>query len=119
MRIHAPSERNRKLAGVLAAANASTQLKARWHAAQVTADRLGMSDHSWVHLRIVLNSALRLFRLLPLAGIRSSLEAGYGLAANDAEVVIAAAALLHDPGMSIHRIDHESYSLFLAGDLLP
>ena len=64
MRIHAPSERNRKLAGVLAAANANTQLKARWHAAQVTAERLGMSDHSWVHLQIVLNSALRIFRLL-------------------------------------------------------
>ena len=63
IRIHAPSRRNRKLAGLLAAANASTQLKARWHAAQVTAERLGMSDHSWVHLQIVLNSALRLYRL--------------------------------------------------------
>jgi uncharacterized protein len=58
MRISAPSERNRKLAGLLAAANESTQLKARWYAQQVTAERLGMSDHSWVHLRIVLNIAL-------------------------------------------------------------
>jgi metal-dependent HD superfamily phosphatase/phosphodiesterase len=36
--------------------------------------------------------------------------------------VIAGAALLHCVGMSIHRIDHESYSLFMAsrklGDLL-
>jgi metal-dependent HD superfamily phosphatase/phosphodiesterase len=32
----------------------------------------------------------------------------------DAEVVVAAGALLHDVGMSIHRADHESYSLFLA-----
>jgi metal-dependent HD superfamily phosphatase/phosphodiesterase len=32
----------------------------------------------------------------------------------DAEVVVALAALLHDVGMSIHRADHEDYSLFLA-----
>ena len=37
----------------------------------------------------------------------------------DAEVVIAAACLFHDTGMSIHRTDHEAYSLFLAADRLP
>jgi metal-dependent HD superfamily phosphatase/phosphodiesterase len=31
---------------------------------------------------------------------------------------VAAAALLHDTGMSIHRTDHEAYSLFLAADKL-
>jgi len=36
----------------------------------------------------------------------------------DAEVVIAAGCLLHDSGMSIHRTDHEAYSLFLAADKL-
>ena len=39
MSVHAPSERNPKLAGFLAAANADPRLKARWHAAQVTAER--------------------------------------------------------------------------------
>jgi hypothetical protein len=119
VRVTAPSERNPRLARFLDAVNANDTLKARWHAAQVTADRLGMSDHSWVHLRIVLNSALRLFRLLHRAGVKSSLELDHGMTANDAEVVIAAACLTHDLGMSIHRIDHEAYSLFLAGDLLP
>ena len=116
--IHAPSQRNRKLAAFLAAANADAQLKARWHAAQVTAERLGMSDHSWVHLQIVLNRALRLYRLLRQKGVRASVEADYGLDGKDAEVVIAAGCLLHDLGMSIHRIDHEAYSLFLAADHL-
>src|SRR3954464_5035909 len=96
VRVTAPSERNRKLARMLEAANANAKLKARWHATQVTAERLGMSahsrghashgaaerlgmsDHSWVHLRIVLNSALRLFRLLHAAGVRSSVEVDYG-----------------------------------------
>jgi metal-dependent HD superfamily phosphatase/phosphodiesterase len=118
VRVHAPSERNRKLAAFLEAANADTQLKARWHAAQVTAERLGMSDHSWVHLQIVLNMALRLYRMLRRAGVKSSVEAEYGLRPNDAEVVIAAGCLLHDLGMSIHRVDHEAYSLFLAADAI-
>ena len=118
MRITAPSERNAKLAGLLRAANADDQLKARWHVEQVTAERLGMSDHSWVHLRIVLNIALRLFRLLHTSGVQSSVERDYGLVADDAEVVIAGACLLHDLGMSIHRIDHEAFSLFLAADRL-
>jgi uncharacterized protein len=118
MNIHAPSQRNRKLAAFLAAANADMQLKARWHAAQTNAERLGMSDHSWVHLQIVLNRALRLYRLLRQKGVQATVETDYGLEGKDAEVVIAAGCLLHDLGMSIHRIDHEAYSLFLAADHL-
>ena len=116
--IRAPSQRNRKLAALLAAANANERLKALWHAQQITAQRLGMSDHSWVHLQIVLNSALRIFRLLRRAGVESSLEADHGMNPSDAEVVIAGGCLLHDVGMSIHRVDHETFSLFLAADLL-
>src|SRR5919199_6892120 len=118
MRITAPSERNARLAAFLRAANADEQLKARWHVAQVTAERLGMSDHSWVHLRIVLNIGLRLFRILHATGVQSSVERDYGMAAEDAEVVVAGACLLHDLGMSIHRLDHEAFSLFLAADRL-
>jgi metal-dependent HD superfamily phosphatase/phosphodiesterase len=32
----------------------------------------------------------------------------------DSEVVVTAGAMLHDTGMSIHRVDHEAFSLFLA-----
>ena len=76
---------------LLAAANASDKLKARWHGQQVTAERLGMSDHSWVHLQIVLNSALRIFRLLHRAGLKSAIEPDYAMSPHDAEVVIAGA----------------------------
>src|ERR1044072_1457413 len=119
MRIHAPTERNPKLARFREAANASTALKARWHVQQVTAERMDMNDHSWVHLQIVLNRALHLFRLLHRAGLHSSVETDYSMTNRDAEVVIAGGCLLHDLGMSIHRVDHESFSLFLAADLLP
>ena len=33
-------------------------------------------------------------------------------------MIIAGACLLHDLGMSIHRVDHEAFSLFLAADSL-
>ena len=119
VKIHAPSERNRKLAAFLDAANADVQLKSRWLAQQTTAQRLGMSDHSWVHLQIVLNMALRLYRMLHKHGVQSSIERDHALNTSDAEVIIAGACLTHDLGMSIHRIDHEAYSLFLAADTLP
>lgn len=119
MRIHAPTERNPRLGRFLEAANASLPLKARWHAQQVNAERLEMSDHSWVHLQIVLNRALHLFRMLHRHGLKSSVETDYALSHKDAEVVIAGGCLLHDLGMSIHRIDHETYSLHLSADLLP
>jgi metal-dependent HD superfamily phosphatase/phosphodiesterase len=119
MQVEVPTRGNRRLEALLAAANRDTQLRAWWHSQQVTADRLGMSDHSWVHVRIVLNIALRLFRLLNRRGVEPAMVTDHGMRPRDAEVVIAAGCLLHDAGMSIHRTDHEEYSLFLAADKLP
>src|ERR671937_2437936 len=90
------------------------ELRAWWHMAQVTSERLGMSDHSWVHVQIVLNVSLRLLRLLARAGVEPAMVADHGMGQRDAEVVVAAGSLFHDVGMSIHRADHEAYSLFLA-----
>jgi metal-dependent HD superfamily phosphatase/phosphodiesterase len=121
-RVHAPSRGNKRLKRLLEAVDGDLQVKAWWHAAGVNAERLHMSDHSWVHIQIVLNMALRLSRLLFARDVTPSIVADHGLELRDAEVVIAGAALLHCVGMSIHRIDHESYSLFMAsrklGDLL-
>jgi len=119
MRIRAPTRGNRRLESLLAAANGDERLKAWWHMQQVTAGRLGMSDHSWVHVQIVLNIALRLFRLLDGKGVEPAMVAEHGMRSHDAEVVIAAGCLFHDAGMSIHRADHEAYSLFLASERLP
>ena len=116
MTVSAPAERNPKLARLLDAANEDVQLKAWWYAAQAMADRLGMSDHSWVHVRIVLNIALRLYRLLRQQEVEPAMVTDHKMRAADAELVIAAACLLHDVGMSIHRADHEAFSLFMAAD---
>jgi uncharacterized protein len=119
MEIRAPSRGNRRLEALFAAANGDPRLQAWWYMQQVNADRRGMSDHSWVHIQIVVNISLRLFRLLQRAGVEPAMVGEHGLRVHDAEVVIAAACLFHDTGMSIHRTDHEQYSLFLAADRLP
>jgi len=113
-RVRAPTRGNRRLEALLEGVNADAELRAWWHMAQVTSERLGMSDHSWVHVQIVLNIALRILRLLGRAGIEPAMVADHKMGRRDAEVVVASGALLHDVGMSIHRADHEAYSLFLA-----
>jgi metal-dependent HD superfamily phosphatase/phosphodiesterase len=116
--VRAPTRGNRRLERLLAAVDADPQVKAWWHMAAVNANRLGMSDHSWVHIQIVTNIALRLARLLFRRGVVPGTVADHGLSERDAEVVIAAGALFHCVGMSIHRKDHEAYSLFLTADKL-
>jgi metal-dependent HD superfamily phosphatase/phosphodiesterase len=67
----------------------------------------------------VVNIALRLLRLLARRGVEPVVVTEHGLTQDDAEVVVTAAVLLHDTGMTIHRTDHEQFSLFLAADKLP
>jgi metal-dependent HD superfamily phosphatase/phosphodiesterase len=63
-RVRVPTRGNRRLEALLEGVNADLELRTWWHMAQVVSERLGMSDHSWVHVQIVLNIALRLLRLL-------------------------------------------------------
>jgi metal-dependent HD superfamily phosphatase/phosphodiesterase len=115
MTIRVPARGNRQLRRLIDHVNADPQVKAWWHVANVNAvARLEINDHSWVHIQIVTNIALKLSRLLVKHGVQPSLAHDYGLTPDDSEVVVVLAALLHDVGMSIHRRDHEDWSLFLA-----
>lgn len=123
-----PTRRNEKLARLVERITADEELLQLWRCANVTVvDRLGMSDHGEVHIKIVANSALKLLRLLVDAGIEMSVVKNYGLTTDDAEVIVVLGACLHDLGIAIHRENHEEYSLFLAwskarellGDIYP
>jgi metal-dependent HD superfamily phosphatase/phosphodiesterase len=119
MRIRVPARGNRKLRRLLEKVDADKQLKAWWHVANVNAVvRLEINDHSWVHVQIVTNIAVKLLRQLTKHGVRPSLVEDYGLENDDSEVVVVLASLLHDVGMSVHRRDHEDWSLFLAAPKL-
>lgn len=113
-RLNVPTRGNRRLERLIERAAEDPQVLAWWYMQQVGSERLGMSDHSWVHIQIVANIALRILRLAERAGIEPAMVHDHGMRERDAEVVVTAGALLHDTGMSIHRADHESYSLWLA-----
>ena len=114
VRFNVPTRGNRKLERFVDGAAADPQVRAWWHLQQVGSERLGMSDHSWVHIQIVANIALRMLRIAYRSGIQPAMVTDHGMTDNDAEVVVAGGAMLHDTGMSIHRVDHEAFSLFLA-----
>ena len=115
MRINVPARGNRKLRALVERANRDRQLKAWWHVANVNAVlRLEINDHSWVHVQIVANIALKLLRQLTKQGVEPSLVRDYGFDRDDSEVVVLLGALLHCVGMAVHRDGHEDFSLFLA-----
>jgi metal-dependent HD superfamily phosphatase/phosphodiesterase len=114
--IRVPTRHNPKLQQVIDRVNDDDELYSLWQVANVNAvQRLGMSDPGPVHVQIVTNIALRLLRLLIDQGVQPNTVVNYNLSIEDAEIVVVLASLIHDIGMSIHRIDHEQHSLILAG----
>ena len=112
-RVGAPTRGNRRLEALLDGLNADPEVRSWWHMAQV-------QSSDW-RCPITRGSTSRSSSTSPCGccGCWSrAASAGDGhrsrMADRDAEVVVAAGALLHDVGMSIHRADHEAYSLFLA-----
>src|SRR4051794_23932968 len=95
-KVRAPPRGPRHAETFLGAVNGDERVRGWWYMAQVNAERLGMSDHSWVHMQIVLNISLRLLRLLVKAGVEPATVSDHGMSARDAEVVVAGGAVLHD-----------------------
>ncbi len=83
-----------------------------------SAVRLDYTDHGTQHIDIVRDRALELLELL-----RDDVEFGVtdhdlGLGYEEARVVVACAATLHDIGHLVHRDEHTKFSVVLADDLL-
>jgi metal-dependent HD superfamily phosphatase/phosphodiesterase len=115
MRINVPVRGNRKLRTLLERVNADRQLKGWWHVANVNAVvRMEINDHSWVHIQIVSNIALKLLRQLTKHHVEPAMVRDYGMTEDESEVVVLLGALLHCVGMAVHRDGHEDFSLFLA-----
>src|SRR5215813_11883594 len=115
MKINVPVRGDRKLRTLIERVNADNELKGWWHVSNVNAvSRMAINDHSWVHIQIVANIALKLLRQLTKHGIEPAVVRDYGFENDDAEVVVTLGALLHRIGMAVHRDGHEEFSLFLA-----
>src|SRR5213079_3111622 len=115
MRIRVPVRANRTLRTVIDRVNRDDQLKGWWHVSNVNAvARMGINDHSWVHIQIVANIALKLLRQLTKHGVEPAMVSDYGMTRDDSEIVVTLGALTHCIGMAVHRDGHEDFSLFLA-----
>src|SRR3954465_11556955 len=115
MRIRVPVRANKKLRSVIDRVNKDAQIKGWWHVSNVNAVvRMQINDHSWVHIQIVANIALKLLRQLTKHGVEPAMVTDYGMERDDAEVVVTLGALTHCIGMAVHRDGHEDFSLFLA-----
>src|SRR3977135_3856759 len=115
MRIRVPVRANKKLRSVIDRVNKDDQVKGWWHVANVNAVvRMEINDHSWVHIQIVTNIALKLLRQLTKHGVEPGVVRDFAMSNDAAEVVVTLGALLHCIGMAVHREGHEDFSLFLA-----
>ncbi len=114
-----PAEHNDLLTKVLNEINNNVEVHTLWKVINVNAiDRMHMSDHGIVHVQIVANSALRIARIFAKNEIELSIEKDFGLSREHGELVIFLAGILHDMGMSVHRIGHEEFSIVLVNNLL-
>lgn len=119
IRITVPVVGNKILDEVLTRVNKNDELKTLWKIINVNAtNRLGYSDHGPTHFQIVANYALNISKILNSKGVEMSIVKDLGLTYEHAEVVIFLASIMHDLGMSIHRVNHEMFSLFIARDFL-
>jgi len=117
--ITVPLHGNELLEKALEAINSNKEIFTLWKITNVTAqNRLGWADHGPVHFQIVANVALRMARLLLKNNVDFTVTRDFGLSYKHAELIILLGSLFHDLGMSVHRSNHEEYSLFLANNLL-
>lgn len=120
MPINIPVKQNEKLEALLERVQKDEELNQLWRCANVNAvNRLHMSDHGFVHVKIVANLALKLLRMLCDAGVEPSICKDHGMEREDAELAVVLASLLHDVGLSVHWENHEVYSVFIANERLP
>ncbi len=76
-------------------------------------DRLGYSDHGHVHSLIVTKNGIELLNKISAAMEPTIVREGTGTF-QDAQLVVMLGCYLHDIGMSVHREQHNEFSVFLA-----
>ena len=103
-----------KLAAVVRMMEEDVELQTLWYCANRNARRAAVNDHGPVHVRLVMNYAYEMLRLLIEAGVKPSSMADHALTEDDAAVIVVTAVAFHDTGMSVHRDWHEQYSVPLA-----
>jgi len=95
------------------------ELEAHWECANyITVQKLGMNDHGKVHAMVATASALQMLDILVKSGIEPDIISSEMGDLDDAYLIVMIAALCHDIGNEIHRVDHISHSLLIVSPIL-
>ena len=119
MALNIPIQENAKLQTLVERIENHDTLRTYWQCSNVIAiNRMGINDHGPIHIKIVTNVALKMFRILVDHEVVPSVVADHSLTAEDAECVLVLAGCLHDIGHVVHRHNHEEFSVSLAPPLI-
>ena len=88
------------------------------YANTVSIKRLGYNDHGPVHMRQVVNNAIKMMNILHKANIKTSLEREEMGTFEDSMCAVILASITHDLGMMIGREVHEEMSVILAQPII-
>ena len=117
--LNIPIKENKKLEKAIKFIEDDVEVTTLWRCSNVMSmERQNLNDHGPVHIKIVANRAMKLFRMLIKNGVEPSIVKNYGMTVEDAEVVILLGSVLHDLGLAIVRDRHEIFSVPLARDIL-
>jgi metal-dependent HD superfamily phosphatase/phosphodiesterase len=117
--LNIPIKNNKKLGKIIKFIENDVEINTLWRCSNVMAmERQNLNDHGPVHIKIVANRALKIFRMLTKNGVEPSIKINYGMTEEDAEVVILLGSVLHDLGLAIVRNRHEVFSIPLAQGIL-
>ncbi|MHA1906407.1 MAG: HD domain-containing protein [Candidatus Thorarchaeota archaeon] len=76
-------------------------------------DRMGYSDHGHTHSLIVVKNGMQLLNKLE-KGIKTTIEQEETGTFEDAQLIVMMGCYLHDIGMTVHRENHNIFSVTLA-----
>jgi metal-dependent HD superfamily phosphatase/phosphodiesterase len=114
-----PFRDNHKLEHIIDEVKKDVKLQTIWKCSNVMAiDRMGYTDHGPTHVKIVANSALKMFRILVERNVVPSIVKNYGMKNEDAEVVVVLGSIFHDLGMAVKRDGHELYGALFAPEFV-
>lgn len=88
------------------------------YANNVSIRRLGYNDHGPVHMKQVINNAIKMLNILHEFGIKTSLEQEEIGTFEDSMSAIILAGMMHDLGMAIGRQGHEEMSSLLSQPII-
>ncbi|MHA2424210.1 MAG: HD domain-containing protein [Candidatus Thorarchaeota archaeon] len=80
-------------------------------------DRMGYSDHGHIHSLIVVKNGMELLNSLE-KGVKTTIQQEETGTFQDAQLIVMMASYLHDIGMTVHRENHNIFSVTLATPII-